>query len=80
MIDQTSGELNWEQTRTENKQWASFGDDWINQQIPDSWGGMPDVSLNDDTVDDILWRQETVRQHEDLRRETQEQLSNNQAE
>ena len=60
-IDWTTGELDWGQTRAENEKRASFGDDWINQQILDTWGGAPDVTPNNNTVNDIVWRQETVR-------------------
>ena len=50
----------------ENETWVNFGDDWTGQQAPDTWGA-PDISPNDKTMDDILWRQETVRCREDLR-------------
>ena len=52
----------------------NFGDNWVDQQAPDTWGA-PDVSPNDETMDDILWRQETVRCQEDLRREAQVQIT-----
>ena len=62
----------------ENETWVNFGDDWIGQQAPDTWGA-PDISPNDKTVDDILWRQETVRHWEDLRREAQVQITQEQS-
>jgi hypothetical protein len=78
-VNQATDEWNWDQIRTENETQMNFGDSWIDQQAPDTWGA-PDVSPNDETMDDILWRQETVRHWEDLRRETQIQVSQQQAE
>ena len=78
-MNQTTGKLNWDQVRTENKIQKNFGDSWVDQQAPDTWGA-PDVSPNDKTMDNILWRQETVRHQEDLRRETHVLVSQQQAE
>ena len=52
----------------------NFGDNWVDQQAPDTWGA-PDILPNNKTMDDILWRQETVRCQEDLRREAQVQIT-----
>ena len=51
----------------------------MDQQALDTWGAL-DISPNNETVDDIPWRQETVRCREDLRRETQVQITQEQSE
>ena len=63
----------------ENETQMNFGDSWIDQQALDTWGA-PDMSPNDKTVEDIIWRQETVRWQEDLRRETQVLITQQQSE
>ena len=63
----------------ENKTRMNFRDSWIDQQAPDTWGA-PDISPNDKTVEDIVWRQETIRCQEDLRRETQVLITQQQSE
>ena len=56
-MNQTTDIQNWDQIRMENETQVNFGNDWTGQQAPDTWGA-PDISPNNETVDNILWRQD----------------------